>query len=81
MIKDTRKKKIYENIEDRKIKMLMGRAFKNFSESEVAIFIQEIVRLWPMTRRFDAKTFHILNCNKDNDHFLKLLRERINSVK
>lgn len=81
MITDIRKKKIYENIEDRKIKMIMGRAFKDFSESEVATFIQEVARLYPMTRRFDRHTFHILECNKDNDHFLKLLRERINSVK
>lgn len=77
MIKDTRKKKIYENIEDRKIKMILGRAFKDFSESEVAIFIQEVVRLYPMTRRFDEKTFKILNDNCDNQHFLKLLREKI----
>lgn len=77
MITDIRKKKIYENIEDRKIKMLMGRAFKDFSESEVAIFIQEIVRLFPMTRRFDEKTFKILNDNKDNEHFLDLLKDKI----
>lgn len=79
MITDTRKKKIYKNIEDRKIKMIMGKAFKNFSESEVAIFIQEVVRLYPMTRRFDEKTFKILNDNKDNENFRKQLSKNINS--
>ena len=77
MITDTRKKRIYKRIEDRKIKMLLGKAFKDFSESEVAIFIQEIVRLFPMTRRFDEKTFKILNDNCDNQHFRKMLLEKL----
>lgn len=77
MITDSRKKSIYKRIEDRKIKMLLGKAFKNFSEIEVASRIQQVVRLYPMTRRFDEKTFNILSRNKDNDHFLKLLREKL----
>lgn len=77
MITDIRKKKIYENIEDRKIKMLMGRAFKDFSESEVATAIQDVVRLYPKTRRFDEKTFKILNDNCDNQHFRKMLIEKL----
>lgn len=81
MITDIRKKKIYKNIEDRKIKMILGRAFKNFSESEVAIFIQEAVRLYPMTRRFDCKTFKILNDNKDNKYFLDLLKDKIRGTR
>lgn len=81
MITDIRKKKIYENIEDRKIKMILGKAFKDFSESEVAILIQETVRLYPMTRRFDEKTFGILNDNKDNEHFLDLLKDKIKGTK
>lgn len=78
---DIRKKKIYENIEDRKIKMLLGKAFKDFSESEVAILIQETVRLYPMSRRFDEKTFKILNDNKGNEHFLYLLKDKIKGTK
>ena len=81
MITDIRKKKIYENIEDRKIKMILGKAFKDFSESEVAILIQEAVRLYPMTRRFDEKTFGILNDNKDNEHFLDLLKDKIKGTR
>ena len=77
MITDIRKKKIYENIEDRKIKMILGKAFKTMDENEVATAIQDIVRLFPKTRRFDEKTFHVLNCNKDNGHFLGLLRDRL----
>ena len=77
MITDIRKKKIYKNIEDRKIKMIMGRAFKNFSESEVATAIQNVVRLYPATRRFDEKTFKILNDNCDNQHFRKMLLEKL----
>lgn len=77
MITDKRKKRIYSNIEDKMIKMLLGKAFKVYDENEVATLIQEIVRLYPMTRRFDEKTFKILNDNKDNEHFLKLLREKI----
>ena len=77
MITDKRKKKIYANIEDKKIKMLLGKAFKVFDENTVATFIQEVVRLYPATRRFDEKTFRILSDNKDNEHFLKLLREKI----
>lgn len=77
MITDIRKKKIYANIEDKKIKMLLGKAFKVFDENTVATIIQEVVRLYPATRRFDEKTFKILNDNCDNQHFLKLLREKI----
>ena len=79
MITDIRKKKIYENIDDRKIKMILGKAFKDFSESEVAIAIQNVVRLYPATRRFDEKTFKILNDNKDNEYFRKQLSKNINS--
>ena len=74
---DNRKKRIYKRIEDRKIKMLLGKAFKTMDENEVATAIQDVVRLFPKTRRFDEKTFHILNCNKDNSHFLGLLRGRL----
>lgn len=77
MITDIRKRRIYTQINDTKIKQILGRAFKQFKEHEVATMIQQIVHLWPMTRRFDAHTFHILNCNKDNEHFLRLLREKI----
>ena len=77
MITDNRKKRIYKRIDDRKIKMLMGKAFKVFDENTVATIIQEVVRLYPATRRFDEKTFRILSDNKDNEHFLKLLREKI----
>lgn len=81
MITDIRKKKIYENIEDRKIKMIMGRAFKDFSESEVATAVQDVVRLYPKTRRFDEKTFKILNDNCDNQHFRDLLKDKIKGTR
>lgn len=81
MITDKRKKKIYSHIDDLKIKQILGKAFKDFSESEVAILIQETVRLYPMTRRFDEKTFSILNDNKDNEHFLDLLKDKIKGTR
>lgn len=77
MITDIRKKKIYANIEDKKIKMLLGKAFKVFDENTVATIIQEVVRLYPATRRFDEKTFKILNDNCDNQHFRKMLLEKL----
>ena len=77
MITDKRKKNIYSHIDDLKIKQILGKAFKRMDENEVATAIQDIVRLYPKTRRFDEKTFHILNCNKDNGHFLGLLRDRL----
>lgn len=79
MITDIRKKRIYKRIEDRKIKILLGKAFKDIGENEVATAIQNVVRLWPMTRRFDEKTFKILNDNKDNENFRKQLTKNINS--
>lgn len=77
MITDNRKKRIYKRIEDRKIKMLLGKAFKDMGENEVATAIQNVVRLYPKTRRFDEKTFKILNDNKDNQHFRKMLLEKL----
>lgn len=77
MITDIRKKRIYKRIEDRKIKMLLGKAFKNMGENEVATAIQNVVRLYPATRRFDEKTFKILNDNCDNQHFRKMLIEKL----
>lgn len=74
---DNRKKRIYKRIEDRKIKMILGKAFKDIDENEVATAIQNVVRLWPMTRRFDEKTFKILNDNCDNQHFRKMLLEKL----
>ena len=79
MITDNRKKRIYKRIEDRKIKMLLGKAFKDMGENEVATAIQNVVRLYPATRRFDEKTFKILNDNKDNEYFRKQLSKNINS--
>ena len=77
MITDIRKKKIYENIDDRKIKMIMGKAFKTMDENEVATAIQDVVRMFPKTRRFDEKTFKILNDNCGNQHFRKMLLEKL----
>lgn len=77
MITDIRKKRIYKRIEDRKIKMLLGKAFKRMDENEVATAIQDIVRLFPKTRRWDEKTLKILKDNCGNQHFRKMLLEKL----
>ena len=71
------KKKLYSQLDDRYLKMLLGKAFKKYDDYTIATTIQSIVRLFPMTRRFDDKTIKILKDNCGNQHFRKMLLDRL----
>lgn len=71
------KKKLYSQLDDKYLKMILGKAFKKHDDYTIASTIQNIVRLWPMTRRFDEKTIKILQDNSGNQHFRKMLLDRL----
>ena len=71
------KKKLYSQLDDKYLKMILGKAFKKHDDTFVATAIQSIVRLFPKTRRWDEKTLKILQDNCGNQHFRKMLLEKL----
>lgn len=74
---ERQRKKIYSQLDDRYLKTILGKGLKRHDDTFVATAIQTIVRLFPKTRRWDEKTLKILKDNCGNQHFRKMLLEKL----
>ena len=74
---ERQKKKLYSQLDDKYLKMILGKAFKKHDDYFIATAIQDIVHLWPKTRRWDEKTIKILQDNSGNQHFRKMLSDKL----
>lgn len=76
------KKEVYSALEDKYLKLLLGKGFKAFNVAEdFAEVLQRLLHISPMTRRFDQKTVAALKCNQKNDQFKTALRLEIAAAK
>ena len=76
------KKEIYTALEDKYLKLLLGKGFKSFNdENDFAEVLQRLLHITPMTRRFDEKTVSALQNNQKNDQFKSALRLAISDAK
>ena len=76
------KKEIYTALEDKYLKLLLGKGFKHFNAAEdFAEVIQNLLHITPMTRRFDQKTVLALKTNQKNEQFKSSLRLAIAEAK
>jgi hypothetical protein len=76
------RKEIYSALDDKYIKLLLGKGWKTFNTGEdFAEVIQSLLHVTPMTRRFDQKTVAALKNNEKNDQFKSALRLAISDAK
>lgn len=76
------KKEIYTALEDKYLKLLLGKGFKHFNAAEdFAEVIQGLLHVTPATRRFDQKTVAALKTNQKNEQFKSALRLAIADAK
>ena len=76
------KKEIYSALDDKYIKLLLGKGFKIFNVPEdFADVLQNLLHITPKTRRFDEKTVLALKNNQSNDSFKSALRLAIAEAK
>lgn len=76
------RKEIYSALEDKYLKLLLGKGFKHFNVPEdFAEVIQDLLHVTPKTRRFDQKTVLALKNNQSNDSFKSALRLAIAEAK
>lgn len=76
------RKEIYAALEDKYLKLLLGKGFKHFNAAEdFAEVIQRLLHVTPATRRFDQKTVSSLQNNQKNDQFKTALRLEIAAAK
>ena len=76
------RKEIYSALDDKYIKLLLGKGFKIFNVPEdFADVLQNLLHITPKTRRFDEKTVLALKNNQSNDSFKSALRLAIADAK
>lgn len=76
------RKEIYSALEDKYLKLLLGKGFKHFNVPEdFAEVIQNLLHVTPATRRFDQKTVLALKTNQKNEQFKTALRLEIADAK
>lgn len=76
------RKEIYSALDDKYIKLLLGKGFKAFNVPEdFAEVLQRLLHITPMTRRFDEKTVSALKNYQKNEQFKTSLRLEIAAAK
>ena len=76
------RKEIYSALDDKYIKLLLGKGFKIFNVPEdFAEVLQNLLHITPKTRRFDEKTVSALKNNQKNEQFKSSLRLAISEAK